>query len=227
MLCYNLHKPSDWLIALSIFFPIPNQLLMATAVSAGQYIAHFQIKKLKKRQIATTHKLARSALTSSLAAKQIVCLQYSYFFSWALHNFEAWKTKRSTTFSEKQVPDKFLTSGSAYRNEPLALFFHLSDQEHQWRTTLPKTLYLHLGCLLRHARSCNDQTPNFLDKLILGFMLFQTIFLSLCEGSDSNHAEIISKVEEVHSGVMGTKDPTSLLRAILYYNGKKLGGQEH
>ena len=98
----------------------------------------------------------------------------------------------------------------------------------------PKTLYQLLSGL-RHARSSNDQAPNFLDKTNPTFKPFHAVLHNLFKmlrqddvGNDSKHAELVSKDEERQlwdAGVMGTSDPESLLRAVFLL--QRRDGQEH
>ena len=89
-------------------------------------------------------------------------------------------------------------------------------------------------------RSGNPSAPNFLDKTSPTFFQLHTVidnqFKELRQqgvGSESKHAEIISKEEEDmlwKSGVMGTHSPQALFNAVFFFNGKNFclrGGQEH
>ena len=71
----------------------------------------------------------------------------------------------------------------------------------------------------------NSEYPNFLDKNDATFATFQTaldnVFKNLRVGSKARHTESISVEEENRlwdSGVINTRTPLGLLRAIIYYN---------
>ena len=164
----------------------------------------------------------------------------AYSTSWALRNYEAWQTTRNSAHPELPVPDNLLTSGSEEDLNHWLSFYIVETKKSNGESYPPKTLYQLLTGLLRHSRSRNSLTPNFLDKANPAFKSFHHVldntFKSLRQegvGSGTKHAEIITKEEEQklwESGVMGIGDPKSLLRAIFYYNGKNFclrGGQEH
>ena len=163
----------------------------------------------------------------------------SYTTAWAVRNFEAWKFNRNVAFPDKQVHANLLQSGSSKDLSHWLSFFVSETRNCSGERYPPKTLYQLLSGLLRHARSSNDQTPDFLDKTST-FKPFHAVLDNLFKmlrqdgiGNDSKHAELVSKDEERQlwdAGVMGTSDPKSLLRAVFYFNGKNFclrGGQEH
>ena len=92
------------------------------------------------------------------------------------------------------------------------------------------TLYQLLSGLLRHFRFQNPTFPNFLDKNNHKFKMFQALLDNLFKGlkkegigSESKHAEIISKEEEKilwDTNLLNLTTSKGLLRAVFYYNGK-------
>ena len=104
----------------------------------------------------------------------------------------------------------------------------------------PKSLYQLLSGLLRHFRFQNPTFPNFLDKNNHKFKTFHALLDNLFKGlkkegigSESKHAEIISKEEEKilwDTNLLNLTTSKGLLRAVFYYNGKIFflrGGSEH
>ena len=119
-------------------------------------------------------------------------------------------------------------------------FYILETRKSNTEVYPPKTLYQLLSGLLRHARTLNGNTPNFLDKNNPEFKPLHSVidntFKRLRQegiGCTSRHAELFTKEDEAslwEKGVIGLNDPKSLLRAVFYYNGKNFclrGGEEH
>ena len=161
----------------------------------------------------------------------------TYSTSWALRNFNSWAEHRNSRFPDSPVP----TTLYKRRAQPLAVFLRtLETRNSEGKHYPPKSIYQLLTGLLRHMRSGNPSAPNFLEKTSPTFFQLHTVidnhFKELRQqgvGSESKHAEIISKEEEDmlwKSGVMGTHSPQALFNAVFFFNGKNFclrGGQEH
>ncbi len=80
----------------------------------------------------------------------------------------------------------------------------------------PKTIYLLLSGILRHARQVNTHAPNFLDKNNIKFQSLHAVLDNLFKAlqkdgvaQDTKHAEIISKEDEIklwEAKVIGTEN---------------------
>ena len=105
----------------------------------------------------------------------------------------------------------------------------------------PSTLQSLLSGLLRHMRSVDaTQAPNIFDKSDPAFKELHSTMDSLYRklraagiGAEKHSAKPFTKQDENklwEQGIMGTCSPTSLLRAVFFYNGKNFclrGGEEH
>ncbi len=104
----------------------------------------------------------------------------------------------------------------------------------------PKTFYLLLSGILRHARQVNTHAPNFLDKNNIKFQSLHAVLDNLFKELQrmvlqktrnmlkSFPKRTKSKLWEIK--VIGTENPKALLQAVFNLNGKNFclrGGQEH
>ena len=160
--------------------------------------------------------------------------------TWAVRNFNEWLKSRNERYPHNRVPENLLGEGNAEELNHWLSYYVNETRNCKGDLYPPKTLYLILSGLLRHARSLNTNAPNFLDKSIPVFKplhaVLDNLFKSLRKegiGCNSRHAEIITKEEESmlwESNVMNLRHPRGLLRAVFYYNGKNFclrGGAEH
>lgn len=86
----------------------------------------------------------------------------------------------------------------------------------------PSTLSQLLAGVLRHMRSINPDSPNFLDQKDCRLSLFHKL-RTMSIGADVKHAEIFNKEEEQQlwdSGTLGLHSPQALLNAVFYLNGE-------
>ena len=159
---------------------------------------------------------------------------------WALSTFLSWCKRHNACFNEpeNQVPSDLLIS-----TDPAPLFkwlthFVAEAQRKDGANYPPKTIYLLLTGLLRHMRSRNPICPNFLDTSDPRFSTFHNaldnVLRDLCVraiGAQTRETEAEEEEKDVlwHSGVLGSENPKSLLRAVFYLNGKNFclrGGEE-
>ena len=158
---------------------------------------------------------------------------------WALRNFEDWREVRNRQFPNDKVPMDLLTSDNPTLLSKWLSRFVAETRNAKGDPYTPSTLNQLLASLLRHMRTANPNTPNFMDKKNTHFQglhgTLDNVFRKLHEngiGRKVKHAEIITKDEENQlweSGELGTKTPRSLQNAVFYYNGKNFclrGGEE-
>ena len=182
------------------------------------------------------------AAKSEALSKKFVPKNTAKSTRWALSTFLAWRDRRNECFSEeseKQVPLDLLGS-----TDPVAVckwftLFVAEVRKKDGTEYPPKTLYLLLTGILRHMRSKNTVCPSFLDTQDPSFASFHNALDNVLRdlhvrgiGAETRQTEAFSKDEEEklwNSGVLGSNNPKSLLRAVFYLNGKNFclrGGEE-
>ena len=161
---------------------------------------------------------------------------------WALDNFDSWKNERSRSASNSEkCPETLLEDmDPAQLNKWLSVFI-AETRKVNGEQYPPASLQLLLSGLQRHMRSVNiKKAPNIFAKKDPNFSrLHQTmdsVYRKLRAkgvGAQRHHTETFSREEENRlweSGVLGVDDPTKLLRAVFFNNGKVFclrGGEEH
>ena len=164
----------------------------------------------------------------------------SYSTNWAIRNFEQWKRARNEQFPSDPVPENLLKEGNLSEIDKWLSFYITETRNCKGEAYPPKSLYQLLTGLLRHSRSVNENAPNFLDKSNVSFRAFHAVLDNIFKklrqegiGSESKHAEIITKDEECKlwdEHVLNLCTPKGLLRSVFYCNGKNFclrGGMEH
>ena len=160
---------------------------------------------------------------------------------WAYKNFEAWLESRNRAHPDDQCSADLLQPPW----DPQAMAHWLPRFACETRNTAgcrypASTIFSLLSGLLRRIRAIDPDCPNFLNEKDPQFRemhaIIDTYFRELRDagvGAEVKHTSVISKEEENklwEEGVIGVDTPTSLLRAVFYYNGKSLclrGGKEH
>ena len=160
---------------------------------------------------------------------------------WALRNFEEWREVRNQRFPQNQVPSDLLTNTDVDCTTLCKWLSHFVAETRNGKGEeySPASLNQILAGLLRHMRSSNPDTPNFMDKKNTHFKglhgTLDNIHRKLHEngkGTKVKHAEVITRDEEDQlwdSGELGITNPRSLQNAVFYYNGKNFclrGGEE-
>ena len=160
---------------------------------------------------------------------------------WAYNNFQSWVRSRNDHFPEARCPEDLLDKTPW---DVKALSYWLCRYVCETRKAdgskyPPSSLHGLLAGLLRHMRSIDPGCPNIMDTSnVLFCELHSTVdatFRKLREegvGAEVKHASLITKQEENllwEKGILGTKSPLSLLRAVFFNNGKNFhlrGGKE-
>ena len=160
---------------------------------------------------------------------------------WAVKNFEDWRKARKEHFPDKdQVPDDLFRDGNRQDLCKFLSAYVAETRKQDGSPYPPKTVYALLTGLLRHSRTLNAASPNFLDTEDPSFFSFHASLDNLfCRlrssgiGSQSKSAEIFTKVDQKKlwdDEILGLENPKSLLRAVFFLNGKNFalrGGEEH
>ena len=159
---------------------------------------------------------------------------------WAMDNFMSWMSNRNKS-SEEKCPETLLEDMEpATLNKWLSTFVAETRKVNGERYP-PTTLHLLLSGLQRHMKAVDKQkAPNIFAKNDATFQTLHNTMDSVYRklrsdgvGAQKRSAEPFTKEEENklwESGVLGVHDPTSLLRAVFYSNGKNFclrGGSEH
>ncbi len=148
-----------------------------------------------------------------------------------MNNFDCWRLARNSRSVDENVPENLFINGEEEVNFWLMRYV-LETRKSNSQLFPPKTIYLLLSGILRHARQVNTHAPNFLDKNNIKFQSLHAVLDNLFKelqkdgvAKDTKHAEIIAKEDEIklwETNVIGTKNPKALLQAVFYLNGKKL-----
>ena len=162
--------------------------------------------------------------------------------SWAIKNFNDWRSEREQKYPEDICrADIFETTpwNIEELNHWLSIYILETRRTDGKRYPL-STAYQLLTGLLRHMRSYDPGCPNFLDKANHGFKELHAAVDNLGRqlrtdgiGAEVKHASIISSDEENmlwEKGVLDIDNPRTLLSAVFFCNGKNFclrGGSEH
>ena len=160
-------------------------------------------------------------------SKGVVPKNTSKSTSWAVRVFNEWIEQRNKR-AQNQYPNDLLEKeyNCSILCECLKRF--VSEARRGDGTPYPpKTLYQILCGLLRYQRSCQRNPPNFLDRKDVRFKeLHGTcdfVFQELHAKGLGAAAKVITAEDENilwKSGVLNTKTPDGLQRAMFYYVGK-------
>ena len=161
---------------------------------------------------------------------------------WAVANLESWRTARNSKFvhqPDQLVPSDLLESGDKVVLNNWLCVFVAETRKQDGNRYSPKSLYQLLTGILRHMRNLNPSSPNFLDTDDHNFSRFHNTLDNILRELRTDgvgvlkHAEVLTKDDEEtlwQCGVLTTKTPIGLLRAVFFLNGKLFclrGGEEH
>ena len=189
--------------------------------------------RLERFAVVTDQELAK-------LAEGLTPLNTAKTTSWALKNFQQWKTISNQSHPTDQVPDDiFITTNPQILNNHLSRFI-VETRKANGDLYPPSTLHQLLCGILRHMRNKNPACPNFLDKKDNRFRqlhgTLDSYFHKLHSegiGRQTKHAEVVSSEEEDQlwkEGIMDVKTPTGIQNAAFFVVGKMFclrGGQEH
>ncbi len=140
-----------------------------------------------------------------------------------MNNFDCWRLARNSRSVDENVPENLFINGEEEVNFWLMRYV-LETRKSNSQLFPPKTIYLLLSGILRHARQVNTHAPNFLDKNNIKFQSLHAVLDNLFKelqkdgvAKDTKHAEIIAKEDEIklwETNVIGTKNPKALLQAV-------------
>lgn len=158
---------------------------------------------------------------------------------WARRVFQEWVVQRNKRSEEKFPEDLFDKPHSAEIICNCLQRFVVEARREDGTRYPPKTIYQLLSGLLRYSREVHSTAVNFLDRGDPRFKALHNTcdseFRSLHEdgiGTEKKSAAIITKEDEDRlwdSGVLSTKTPDGLQKAVFYYLGKVCclrGGEE-
>ena len=159
-----------------------------------------------------------------------------------LSTFLTWRDKRNECFREQpgsQVPLDLLGSIDSPAICKWLSLFVAEVRKRDGTEYPPKSLYMLVAGILRHMRYKNPTCPNFLDTQDPSFVSFHNALDNVLRdmrmrgvGAESMQTEAFSKSDEEklwNTGVLGCDNPTSLLHAVFYLNGRNFclcGGEE-
>lgn len=159
---------------------------------------------------------------------------------WALDNFKSWMGHRNSCSAEK-CPENLLEEMEPSQLNKWVSTFIAETRKVNGEPYPPKSLHLLLSGLQCHMKSFNkERAPNIFAKNDPAFTRLHQTMDSLYRklrasgvGAQKCSTETFTKEEENQlwvCGVLGIDNPTSLLRAVFFNNGKIFclrGGEEH
>ena len=149
--------------------------------------------------------------------------------NWARRVFQEWVTQKNKRSEEKFPTDLFDNSHSAEIICKCLQRFVLEARREDSTPYPPKTVYQLLSGLLQHSRAVQSNPVNFLDRGDTRFKALHNTcdseFRSLHEdgiGAIRKNANISKEDEDKlwSSGVLSTKTPDGLQKAVFFYLGK-------
>ena len=157
---------------------------------------------------------------------------------WAFRNFESWRVARNRKYPNEQCPPNVLCSTEDEMCNWLCKYISETRKVDGTEYT-PRSLYLLLAGLQRYIRKQNPskELNVFQDSVFKPVKhVCDSIFKRLHAkgiGTETKVTPVITEAEEDKlwdAGVMSLDNPTGLLRATFFYNGKNFclrGGMEH
>ena len=159
---------------------------------------------------------------------------------WALENFNSWMSNRNES-SEEKCPETLLEDMEPTSLNKWLSIFIAETRKVNGEPYPPTTLQLLLSGLQRHMKAVDkERAPNIFAKNDVAFQTLHHTMDSVYRklradgvGAQKQSTETFTKEEENQlwaCGVLGVDNPTSLLRAVFFNNGKNFclrGGNEH
>ena len=158
---------------------------------------------------------------------------------WALRNFESWRVARNEKHPDEPCPSDILQcTNHSQLCEWLCKFISETRKSDGTEYT-PRSLYLLLSAIQRNIRAIHpDQEINIFQEPVFKPLknVCDSVFRRLHSkgiGTETKATPVLSDNEEAklwETGVISTANPTGLLHAVFFYNGKNFclrGGVEH
>ena len=158
---------------------------------------------------------------------------------WVFRNFELWRTARNERYSTEQCPANILQFTDRGKLCEWLCKFISETRKSDGAEYTPRSLYLLLSEIQRKIRSYHpEEEINIFQEPIFKPLknVCNSVFKRLHAkgiGTEMKATPALSDIEEAKfwdTGVIGTADPTALLHAVFFYNGKNFclrGGVEH
>ena len=161
---------------------------------------------------------------------------------WALDNFYSWmRHMNSTANTADKCPESILEDMDPKMLNKWLSAYIAETRKVNSEPYPPATLQSLLSGLLRHMRSIDEsRAPNIFASDNPAFKelhyTMDSLYKQVCSdrvGSEKHSAQLFTKEDKNRlweQGVMGTRSPASLLRAVFFYNGKDFclrGGEEY
>ena len=158
---------------------------------------------------------------------------------WALRNFESWRLARNGKYPEELCPSDILQSTNRVELCKWLCKFISETRKSDGAEYTPRSLYLLLSGIQRAIQANHpEQEINIFQESVFQPLknVCDSVFKQLHGkgiGIETKATAVFSEVEENilwDTGVINTTNPTGLLHAVFFYNGKNFclrGGVEH
>ena len=158
---------------------------------------------------------------------------------WALKNFEEWRVARNRRYSSEHCPPEVLASKNFEEICEWLCKYVAETRKADSSQYTPRSFKMLLSAIQRHLRKINPkiqinifQDPVFRPLKNVCDSVFRRLHSSGI-GTETKTTPVLSKSDEDvlwDSGVINLDNPTGLLNAVFFYNGKNFclrGGLEH
>ena len=158
---------------------------------------------------------------------------------WAVRNFESWRKARNERYPAENCPADILECADRGKLCEWLCKFLSETRKSDGAEYTPRSLYLLLSGIQRKIRAYHpEEDINIFQEPIFKPLknVCDAIFKRLHAkgiGTETKATPALTDMEEAKfwdTGVIGTADPTALLNAVFFYNGKNFclrGGVEH
>ena len=158
---------------------------------------------------------------------------------WANKNFQSWQIARNKRYPTEQCPANILNFTDRGKLCEWLCKFISETRKSDGSEYTPRSLYLLLSGIQRKIKSYHpEEEINIFQEPIFKPLknVCDSVFKRLHAkgiGTETKETPALSDTEEAKfwdTGVIGTANPTALLNAVFFYNGKNFclrGGVEH